>query len=80
MTVRVDQDHCTGDGLCVQYAPAVFEFDVDGLAYVKDDHGDLRTAAGSRVVVPLELLADVQDAADDCPGSCIHLDGGPADH
>ena len=25
--VRVDQDLCTGDGLCVQYAPEVFEFD-----------------------------------------------------
>ncbi|MDP3712882.1 MAG: ferredoxin [Mycobacteriales bacterium] len=22
--VRVDQDLCTGDGLCVQYAPEVF--------------------------------------------------------
>ena len=35
LTVWVDQDLCTGDGLCVQYAPEVFEFDIDGLAYVK---------------------------------------------
>lgn len=34
--VRVDQQLCTGDGLCAQYAPEVFEFDIDGLAYVKD--------------------------------------------
>ena len=36
MKVWIDQDLCTGDGLCVQLAPQVFEFDVDGLAYVKD--------------------------------------------
>ena len=39
MRVWVDQDLCTGDGLCVQYAPEVFEFDIDGLAYVKDPDG-----------------------------------------
>ena len=37
--VWVDQDLCTGDGLCVQYAPEVFEFDIDGLAYVKAGSG-----------------------------------------
>ena len=49
LRVWVDQDLCTGDGLCVQYAPEVFEFDVDGLAYVKDAAGELLTApaAGS---------------------------------
>ena len=44
LRVWVDQDLCTGDGLCVQYAPEVFEFDVDGLAYVKDAAGELRLA------------------------------------
>ena len=41
LRVWIDQDLCTGDGLCVQYAPEVFEFDVDGLAYVKNEDGDL---------------------------------------
>ena len=45
LQVRVDQDLCTGDGLCVQYAPEVFEFDIDGLAYVKDGDGELQLAA-----------------------------------
>jgi len=49
LEVWVDQDLCTGDGLCVQYAPEVFEFDIDGLAYVKDGGGDLQQAPGSRV-------------------------------
>jgi ferredoxin len=71
--VWVDQDLCTGDGLCVQYAPEVFEFDVDGLAYVKDTRGDLRLAPGSRVDVPTHLRLEIVDAARDCPGECIHV-------
>jgi ferredoxin len=71
--VWVDQDLCTGDGLCVQYAPEVFEFDVDGLAYVKDGSGTLQTSAGSRVDVPGNLRLEVLDAATECPGDCIHV-------
>ena len=47
LQVWVDQDLCTGDGLCVQYAPEVFEFDIDGLAYVKDGAGELQLAPGA---------------------------------
>ena len=73
LTVWIDQELCTGDGLCVQYAPEVFEFDVDGLAYVKDDAGDLKLAAGERVAVPASLRLDVIDSAKECPGNCIHV-------
>ena len=73
LKVWVDQGLCTGDGLCVQYAPEVFEFDIDGLAYVKDAAGELQTAPGSRVDVPAHLRLDVIDAAKDCPGECIHV-------
>jgi ferredoxin len=73
LQVWVDQDLCTGDGLCVQYAPEVFEFDVDGLAYVKDASGDLLTSAGTRTAVPAHLRLDVIDAAKECPGDCIHV-------
>jgi ferredoxin len=73
LRVWVDQELCTGDGLCVQYAPGVFEFDLDGLAYVKNDHGVLQIEAGSRVGVPAHLRLDVIDAARDCPGECIHV-------
>jgi ferredoxin len=71
--VSVDQDLCTGDGLCVQYAPEVFEFDVDGLAYVKDAAGELQMTPGSRVDVPVHLRLEVIDAANECPGECIHV-------
>ena len=73
VSVRVDQDLCTGDGLCVQYAPEVFEFDIDGLAYVKDGDGELLTAAGATVGVPARLRLEVIDAAKECPGDCIHV-------
>jgi ferredoxin len=73
LRVRVDQDLCTGDGLCVQYAPQVFEFDVDGLAYVKGPDGELQLAPGAVVDVPAELAAAVVDSAVECPGECIHV-------
>ncbi|GAA2525598.1 ferredoxin [Pilimelia columellifera] len=73
LQVSVDQDLCTGDGLCVQYAPDIFEFDIDGLAYVKDETGELLTSGGSAVGVPERLRLDVIDAARDCPGECIHV-------
>jgi ferredoxin len=86
LLVRIDQDKCTGDGLCAQRAPEVFEFDIDGLAYVKDAAGELRTEPGATVPVPLALIDATVDAADECPGNCIyvrHADGrveaGPED-
>jgi ferredoxin len=74
LLVRVDQDLCTGDGLCVQLAPQVFEFDVDGLAYVKDEDGELLTAPGSRRSVPVRCVADVIESAEGCPGDCIFVE------
>ena len=86
MRVRVDQEKCTGDGLCVQYATEVFEFDIDGLAYVKGADGELQTAEGAEVDVPQSLRLEVIDAAEQCPGECIYVTsddgsviGGPSD-
>ena len=73
LSVWIDQDECTGDGLCVQYAPEVFEFDVDGLAYVKDAAGELKLAPAECVAVPASLRLDVIDSAKECPGTCIHV-------
>lgn len=73
LRVWIEQDLCTGDGLCVQYAPEVFEFDVDGLAYVKDSSGELLLTPGARVDVPAGLRLDVINSAHECPGDCIHV-------
>lgn len=73
LQVWIDQDECTGDGLCVQYAPEVFEFDIDGLAYVKDGSDELLTDPGARADVPANLVSDVIASARECPGTCIHV-------
>jgi ferredoxin len=73
LEVWIDQDLCTGDGLCAQYAADVFELDIDGLAYVKDAGGELLSASGSRVSVPVDLVLNVIDSAKECPGDCIHV-------
>ena len=73
LEVWVDQDLCTGDGLCAQYAPEVFELDIDGLAYVRDNAGDLLQSPGARTDVPARLRLEVIDAAKECPGDCIHV-------
>lgn len=73
LEVWIDQDLCTGDGLCAQYAADVFELDIDGLAYVKDGTGELQGAPGARVPVPADLVLNVIDSAKECPGDCIHV-------
>jgi ferredoxin len=73
LEVWIDQDLCTGDGLCAQYAPMVFELDLDGLAYVKGAEGDLRTDSGATAPVPPGLVLEVIDSAKECPGECIHV-------
>src|SRR3954452_18175972 len=71
LEVWIDQDLCTGDGICVQYAPEVFELDIDGLAYVKGAGEELLQERGATTPVPLPLVTDVVDSARECPGDCI---------
>ncbi|MGV9350439.1 ferredoxin [Streptomyces spiralis] len=73
LEVWIDQDLCTGDGICAQYAPEVFELDIDGLAYVKGADDELLQEKGAATPVPLALLTDVVDSARECPGECIHV-------
>ncbi|OIJ64486.1 ferredoxin [Streptomyces mangrovisoli] len=73
LEVWIDQDLCTGDGICAQYAPEVFELDIDGLAYVKSAQDELLQEPGATTAVPLPLLTDVVDSARECPGECIHV-------
>ncbi len=53
----VDQDECTGCGLCEEICPDVFKLNDDGISEVHDTHG-----------ATAELI---QDAIDNCPVSCI---------
>jgi ferredoxin len=76
MRVWIDQDLCTGDGLCTDHAPAVFRLLEDGIAYVQQDGRVLNDpgGAGSLALVPDGLQADVVAAAEDCPGECIFIE------
>lgn len=61
MRVWVDEDACTGCGLCVDMCPSVFELD-DGVAFV---------ATGR---VPEGEEERVEDAADECPVEAIVIE------
>ena len=76
MRVWIDQDLCTGDGLCTDHAPAVFTPLEDGIAYVKDAGRVLNDPGGAASLarVPAQLETDVVAAADDCPGECIFVE------
>ena len=80
MTVWIDQDLCTGDGLCVDQCPDVFVMLDDGIAYVVDDGDVLNDPGGADcvAVVPTERQAAVVDAAITCPGERIFVEEAPA--
>ena len=75
MKVWVDQDLCTGDGLCEELCPPIFTL-VDGLSFVRDASGAVLLAGGSSsmVDVPNHHVDAVLDSADECPGECIFVE------
>lgn len=76
MRVWIDQDLCTGDGLCVDHCPDVFVQLEDGIAYVRERSGPLNDPGGSgslALVSPRHVAAAI-DAAEDCPGECIFIE------
>ena len=76
MKVWIDQDLCTGDGLCEEICPDVFSLQDDGLAYVKDGTEVQNDPGGSQsmVEVPNTLEDAVTEAAEECPGECIFIE------
>ncbi len=80
MKVWIDQDLCTGDGLCEEIAPAVFHLLDDGLAYVKEGdkvfaaaEGNAEGAAGM-AIIPDGMLDATIESAEECPGECIFIE------
>ncbi|MGA2209890.1 MAG: ferredoxin [Acidimicrobiales bacterium] len=78
MKVWIDQDLCTGDGLCEEICPSVFTLLDDGLAYVKQGADVLNSPGGSAQMA--DVTADLEDAvteaAEECPGECIFIVAG----
>tara|TARA_B100000029_G_scaffold8023_1_gene8494 strand:- start:556 stop:849 length:294 start_codon:yes stop_codon:yes gene_type:complete len=87
MKVWIDQDLCTGDGLCEEICPSVFAMHDDGLAYVKEPEwktlygpsgksGDepVYKMADGLATVPGEDVQAAIEAAEECPGECIFIE------
>ena len=87
LKVWIDQDLCTGDGLCAEIEPAIFEMHSDGLAYVKEAFwptmfgpdgspvGEPAYQMGSGLAdVPEGMVESVIESAEDCPGECIFIE------
>src|SRR5829696_6005534 len=76
MRVWIDQDLCTGDGICEDYCPEGFVILSDGIAYVRESETVMndpgRSEGLARVRVDHEPL--VLSAAMDCPGECIFVE------
>jgi ferredoxin len=83
MRVWIDQELCTGDGLCEETCPSLFELHDDALAYVKeigqvalcDEQGrPIHQGVNGKVAVPTELEKAVRAAVEECPGECIFIE------
>ena len=80
MKVWIDQDLCTGDGLCEEIAPDVFVLLDDGLAYVREGETIYAAAKGNPdgaagvAKVPEGQEADTIESAEECPGECIFIE------
>ncbi|CAN5250228.1 hypothetical protein BH18ACT4_BH18ACT4_05780 [soil metagenome] len=80
MKVWIDQDLCTGDGLCEEIAPDVFTLLDDGLACVKEGDKIFADVKGNpqgvegMANVPAGQEEGVTEAAEECPGECIFIE------
>ena len=76
MRVWIDQDLCTGDGLCVDHCPDAFVQLEDGIAYVAERGVALNDpgSSGSLAVVEQRDQLAVVQAAEVCPGECIFIE------
>ncbi len=76
MRVWIDQDLCTGDGLCVDHCPDAFVQLEDGIAYVAERGVALNDpgSSGSLAIVEQRNQLAVVQAAEVCPGECIFIE------
>ena len=74
MRVWIDQDCCTGAGLCVDHCPELFIVLEDGIGYVHDGDSVITEPASPSVAVPPRYVQAAVDAAERCPGECIYLE------
>ncbi len=61
MKVKIDPELCTGDEICVQLCPEVFEMQEDKAIVIMND-------------VPKDLQDSVRESADSCPSEAIIIE------
>jgi ferredoxin len=61
MKVKIDPDLCTGDEICVQMCPEVFEMEDDKAIVLTEE-------------VPEDLQDSVRESADSCPSEAIIIE------
>ena len=74
MRVWIDQDCCTGAGLCVDHCPDLFIVLEDGIGYVHEGAEIVTDTAQPSVAVPRRYEQAAIDAVERCPGECIYLE------
>lgn len=77
MRVWIDQDCCTGAGLCVDHCPELFIVLEDGIGYVHDGTLVVGDTESPGMPVPHRYEQAAVDAAERCPGECIYLEADP---
>lgn len=72
----IDQDFCTGCGLCEETAPEVYTVTAAGVAFVREGDRVLDDPGGPDCLatVPETLTAAVIQAAEECPGECVFVE------
>ena len=80
LRVWIDQDLCTGDGICTDHAPGVFTILEDGIAYCTEGTGVDRKVfndpggSAELALVPFHAESAVIASATECPGECIFIE------
>jgi ferredoxin len=74
MKVWIDQDLCSGDGLCSETTPAVFAMGDDGVAHVLMPDGSQGNGHDDMAPVSADQESDVRDSAAECPTECIFVE------
>ena len=83
--IWIDVFECMGAGTCEQVAPMMFAERPDGTWAVKEDSGffgqttvfdgnGAPDGASGKARVPDDLLDLAFEAAEECPGECIHIE------
>jgi ferredoxin len=74
MRVWIDQDCCTGAGLCVDHCPELFIVLEDGIGYVHEGRDVITDSEQASVQVPRRYEQAAIDAVERCPGECIFVE------